>query len=160
MRRVETLSVGKCGYGRDASVAFGDAKTYISFLDYNGDGKYRYARIAIRDGIAGSECAEVNAEVIAGDDDGGGADGGAEGSARELSIDDADLDGAQALAALALTPRHAGIDICNAAAPNGAESSLPAASLEQEQAALMRLPERVRRRLRQRRPEPLMPEEI
>ena len=159
VRRVETLSVGKCGYGRDASVAFGDTKTYISFLDYNGDGKYRYARIAIRDGVAGSECAEVNAEVIAGDDDGGGADGGAEGSAHQLSIDDADLDGAQAPAALALTPRHAGIDICNAAAPNGAESSLPAASLEQEQAALMRLPERARRRLRQRRPEPLMPEE-
>ena len=115
----------------------------------------------MRDGIAGSECAEVSAELIASDGD-DGADGGAEGNARRLSIDDAKLGGAQATAAQALTPRHAGVDICtqrrdDAAAINGAESSLPAASLEQEQAALMRLSERVRRRLRQRRPEPLMP---
>lgn len=104
----------------------------------------------------------MSAELIASDDDDAGADGGAEGNARRLSIDDAKLGGAQATAAQALTPRHAGVDICtqrrdDADAINGAESSLPAASLEQEQAALMRLSERVRRRLRQRRPEPLMP---
>ena len=41
------MLTGKCGFGRDTSIAIGgtrDAPTvYVSFLDYNGDGRAKLA---------------------------------------------------------------------------------------------------------------------
>ena len=49
---------GKCGFGRDTSIAVGGTRqaptVYVSFLDYNGDGKAKRASLAIlKPGAAG-----------------------------------------------------------------------------------------------------------
>ena len=53
LQRVVVLlaCAGKCGFGRDTSIAVGGTReaptVYVSFLDYNGDGKAKRASLAI-----------------------------------------------------------------------------------------------------------------
>lgn len=56
---IKVLSIGKAGYGRDSSIAYykGDSKTsqqqmlWVSFLDYNQDGKDKKARLLVVEAV-------------------------------------------------------------------------------------------------------------
>eukprot|EP00965_Chrysotila_dentata_P065924 2183441-Pleurochrysis_carterae.AAC.8 len=61
---LSTLATGACGFGRDASIAFAGARTYISFLDFNQDGRNKKLKVLVLPRVAGSECAAARKVVM------------------------------------------------------------------------------------------------
>lgn len=58
LRTSQTVLTGKCGFGRDSSIAIGGSRRaprlFVSFLDYNGDGAAKRASLAILKPVPGS----------------------------------------------------------------------------------------------------------